>query len=674
MSRDNAYAMVDSSGNIIEFTDQQKKCLDYNGRSALVIKGSAGSGKSLMLVKSALNIRDELIETGSKKKIAIMAYNKVLVSTTKRLLELNGIGRDDPYIDVVGIDALLARICRMLKLIPSPESDYDKSSRYVAYNQRHSNSNYVYKDNNITNDKRLEIIKDVLIECKRRNGHHVFYDYDPQFWAEEIEWMYCNGIVDADDIQTYLKINREGRCKRYATKMRESSRKIAFDIFNAYNSALMKRDYFEWNRLYAQLYRDKLDDMPSSAYYDYVLIDEAQDFSLIKIGLAIHLCREGKENLIIAMDKNQSLYGYRWSFKRDLNLDVHVKKVTVSKRSTAEIDLLARDLKKRDDSLLEAEDRYEDETSTLVSKKLPTIFCCTNEMSELCLLAKMAKEFYQQDVRKAKGGVATFAILVQDNQDINKVQTYLQQNGIACSKYRDKDFDALSPGVKLVTIHSAKGLGFTKVAIPFFNEGKYPKPADEISSSLSKGDGSDADRVDVEDAIAEEISDSRRLVYVAITRAMLDLYIIYHENPSRFICEFEEEHYKLLDEDGEKTSDSKIENNRAIFYSFTVQDSTSMSESVGPGPEAINEDVVGRQSSEQSSYHSPMSVVTDPLVDRLISQGFEVQDRRSKGGPLWVIDGPDVREFMSTLRNDGYNFVYAPRGSRGTGHRPGWYL
>ena len=61
MTSEAKYQMKDSQERDVIMTDQQKKCIDYKGDSVLVIKGTAGSGKSLMLVKIAMNIRDEII-------------------------------------------------------------------------------------------------------------------------------------------------------------------------------------------------------------------------------------------------------------------------------------------------------------------------------------------------------------------------------------------------------------------------------------------------------------------------------------------------------------------------------------------------------------------------------------------------------------------------------------
>ena len=64
----------------------------------------------------------------------------------------------------------------------------------------------------------------------------------------------------------------------------------------------------------------------------------------------------------------------------------------------------------------------------------------------------------------------------------------------------------------------------------------------------------------------------------------------------------------------------------------------------------------------------------DPLLSVIESHGFEVIDRRSSNGALWIIDSPGVKELVDKLAKDGFRFSFAKNGSRSTGRRPGWYL
>ncbi|OGY64009.1 MAG: hypothetical protein A3B92_04230 [Candidatus Harrisonbacteria bacterium RIFCSPHIGHO2_02_FULL_42_16] len=72
-------------------------------------------------------------------------------------------------------------------------------------------------------------------------------------------------------------------------------------------------------------------------------------------------------------------------------------------------------------------------------------------------------------------------------------------------------------GVKLMTIHLAKGLEFNQIFIIGANEGLLPH-----ERSIAKGD---------------ELEEERRLMYVAMTRAKQNLHISFYDLPSRFLGE-----------------------------------------------------------------------------------------------------------------------------------------
>jgi len=103
-----------------------------------------------------------------------------------------------------------------------------------------------------------------------------------------------------------------------------------------------------------------------------------------------------------------------------------------------------------------------------------------------------------------------------------------------------QDDDTRNNVVRIMTIHTAKGLEFKRVFVPGMAEGQFP------SKRLRNND---------------ELEEERRLFYVAITRAMSELYISSYQNKvasfpvqvSSFIGDID---YKLLDFYGEKVSEN----------------------------------------------------------------------------------------------------------------------
>lgn len=635
---DDTSGMYDSSGNKIHFNEKQEECINYSGRSALVIKGTAGSGKSLMLAKIAFDIRKEIIESDSHENVLFVSYTNSLVQGTKELLAKNGITKDDEIVDVGTLDKILAKLVRKKDLIP-------KTSRRAPgqWNQRRR-----YSNNDgpcVDDDLRIKLVEEALDRCKSKESHP-YYNLDPEFWADEILWMYRNGIVDSDDYQTYLSIKREGRCKDYNTRMTRKSRTIAFNIFDMYNTVLFEKGKFEWDRLYALLYRDICDDKNWAGIYDYIIIDEAQDLSLVKMKLAVRLCRNAEDHIFIAIDRNQSLYGQRWSFKKDIGIDAHVKTLVVIHRCTRQIDQLAQDLKRIDDTLLQEGDRYENEKSDKEGA-IPIVCKCPTIGAEMDVIVSLCNAFLK---REMKWGM-TLAVLCPDWTHIKRIKRLLNESGIETDVQGSEDFSPFSPGIKVLTVHSAKGLGFIKVVIPFFEDGIYPKSSESIQLTLRKKNrDSTENSIDIGAAMAEEISDSRRLAYVAITRAAADLCIIYSGNPSRFLSEFDKDHYHLVDELFEDTTDERIDMKHEVLIRHPI---------IEPNKDPV---------------YSGSTGTIDPVLDFLGDHDVEYIDRRHDSGTLWIIDGPNANDAVEYLKGRGLDFGYLSKGARVTGRRPAWYL
>mgnify|MGYP002391906395 FL=1 len=93
---------------------------------------------------------------------------------------------------------------------------------------------------------------------------------------------------------------------------------------------------------------------------------------------------------------------------------------------------------------------------------------------------------------------------------------------------RSQEVDITHPGVKVMTMHAAKGLEFPVVAVVGLEAGRLPMPA--------------KDGVDEEEHLARQ----RRLLFVACSRAMRRLMVFAHrERPSQFAEALTEEFWDV---------------------------------------------------------------------------------------------------------------------------------
>ena len=128
----------------------------------------------------------------------------------------------------------------------------------------------------------------------------------------------------------------------------------------------------------------------------------------------------------------------------------------------------------------------------------------------------MAKEGANGEKEKWKEDIAKIQKLFTQMHEGEKVDLFLRK-AEGAESYAEKE-QKYREGVSVITMHAAKGLEFSSVILPDLNEGVIPD-----RSSLTQ------------DSLEEE----RRLLYVAITRAKDNLYLLYtkerNRKPTRFL-------------------------------------------------------------------------------------------------------------------------------------------
>ena len=103
--------------------------------------------------------------------------------------------------------------------------------------------------------------------------------------------------------------------------------------------------------------------------------------------------------------------------------------------------------------------------------------------------------------------MASAAILVPDQNTGEALVERLTIHGINAKFYQGREIDLASPMVKIMTLHSAKGLEFPVVCLA---------ELDALAQHMPDGD----------DEFFEWQSEQRRLLYVGMTRAMRGLLVV----------------------------------------------------------------------------------------------------------------------------------------------------
>lgn len=244
------------------------------------------------------------------------------------------------------------------------------------------------------------------------------------------------------------------------------------------------------------------------AQYAAVLIDEGHDFKAEWFKLLVQMIDPETNSLLLMYDDAQNIYGggkrrvFTWS-SVGINATGRSTILKVNYRNTVE----ALDFSYQFVSA------YLDQSSSTEEIPLvhpefggrsgakPEVHRLTNSAQELDHLASWLK-------KRAKAGIPfrQMAVLCRFNTQVDKIREGLAKKGVAVDSeqvngHRTNAFNPAEDTVKVLTMHSSKGLEFNSVVIPDLGCMPYAKAAP-----------------------AEEA----RLLYVALTRSTESMLLTYH--------------------------------------------------------------------------------------------------------------------------------------------------
>lgn len=466
-------------------TKEQNECVDSKSKD-LLIKGVAGSGKTLVLLRKVIQLKNEAIKNNKSIRIGFFTYANTLKKYSKDLI--NQIINSDELENMVTISTFHSYAWKIMKSVD--ETPY----------------------RTINNSLTEIILKKCISKHKEGNKKNRVYDLDIEFWKDEINWIKGKRILNRDQ---YINGDRTGRGS--SVRLKKNAKEIVYDIYESYNKSLKKGKYIDFYDT-TNIALDKVNMIPESYKFDYVLVDEAQDLSYSQLALLKALA---KESIIIAADHAQKIYknSFTWS---ELGINVRgnaSKTLNKSFRSTKQIMELSHSLIKNNKGHKGKDTDYTIPVLPNDDGEIPVVFKCKNKIEEAKVLISLLEEL--------NDGENVIGIPYRSGKEKNFISKLLKKEGIKFEEVdKENRWSLLEPGVKLVTMHSAKGLEFDIVIIPMVNQGIIPKKAD----SDDKDDGF--------------LEGERSLLYVAMTRARNELYLLTSKE-SQFISELDDELYEV---------------------------------------------------------------------------------------------------------------------------------
>lgn len=497
---------------------EQKRIIESKPNGHILIKGVAGSGKTTVAVnKIPLLLRHYC---AAKDDMILMAtYNKSLSKYVSFIYEKikDEINSQGNLFDEDNSDKLKIKTIDSLMFI---------------YFLQYKKENKLNLDIASHKESQNELIEAINVVASRYENVKIIDPRFLQFIKEEITWIKaCNYM----EVQEYQSVDRVGRVSKVNNdgpqKIRKNSeqRNAIYEVMIKYDSNLKKINKIDFQDM-ALLALSQARKHPITKY-THILIDESQDLSRVQLQFLKALYNEKSySSITFISDVAQSIYSQAWLIKNrsftTLGFDMTGKSNSLSKnyRTTTQIAQAAFSLINSDEDLLEDDNFVK---PNLIDKQgeYPIYKNFKSKNEEGLYIAQLITKNLMKNYE-----LKDIVIIARIKGQLKEFQEYLQKHNIPSSIFDNKDeFDFAEECVKLVTMHSIKGLEFKVVIIAGLNSKVMP-----LCSTKNEFD-------DMEMLESRE----KKLLYVGMTRSTEKLFITSDGIPSKFIKDIDYKYLKI---------------------------------------------------------------------------------------------------------------------------------
>lgn len=477
----------------MELNIDQLRIVNQKPNGHCLVKGVAGSGKTTVAVNRIPTLLNHYVQSG--EKVLIITYNKTLINYTKYLMDFVDLQQNlffeaDPrkLIDIRTIDSIIT------KYISKNMPDFQLADKQATKEAMKQAIHTVHKS----------YVNSTLLSVQNL-----------QFLTEEIDWLKSCRYLERE---TYQNVDRQGRMSvgenRFRLSKNSQVRNEIFDLYLTYESILEPKKLIDFKTSALHLLVAFEQNRVQPEKYAHLIVDESQDLTRVQLELLHYFYDDNRatNSIMFIADAAQSIYTHSWlsnqSFK-SVGFDMSGKSSILSKnyRTTFEIAKAAYSLMQHDDSLSN-NDNFVQPTAVERHGSKPVLKGFSSQTEEAEYIAAQIK------LLSSEYSLKDMVILSVSTIYLTHLQDYLVHHGIDAEVFSKKTIDFSADKVKLITLHSIKGLEFPVVFIAGINKGQLP-----ISE--------------------EQIPLGRKLLYVGMTRAKELLYLTHTALPSMYIEEFD---------------------------------------------------------------------------------------------------------------------------------------
>ncbi|GAA1851602.1 UvrD-helicase domain-containing protein [Microbacterium koreense] len=462
---------------------------DYNGPFRLT--GGAGTGKTVVL----LHRTRRLAHADTQARIILTTFTKALAGMLKRdlgrldstIAQVSTLG--EPGVHVTGIDALAASV-----------RDRGGDEFWSVAGDAVFGAPARERVSMVSNSQGWDAAASVL-------GSAPIEISNPSFL--EAEYLQVILPQRVRSLAEYLAARRPGR----GVALDRRRRAAVWAAVEAYRASAASARRLTWAELsaMASAFLEARDELRPA---DHVLVDEGQDLSPLHWQLVRALAPAAFNDIFIAEDVHQRIYGHRIVLARyGIKVVGRSRRLTLNYRTTQENLLYALGVLE-DAQYIDTAEKTEANHGYRSARRgpVPCVLPSNHVWEQTDAVARTIADW------ESAGVGESIAILGRTTLSLKRLQRQLDDRGIATALYGE----AAKPGIpQLVTMHSAKGLEFSRVVLFDVSAGSMPLPL-----ALQGLAGSD-----LEDAMLRE----RSLLYVAASRARDELVVTWAGSPSELL-------------------------------------------------------------------------------------------------------------------------------------------
>lgn len=503
------YAEGTLTNFLLRLDEQQLPLTNWALSGPTLVKGGPGSGKSTVaLYRIRSIVEHEKQRAGKKPRVLFTTYTNALVNLSKTLLH-----------------QLLREPLGLSAETSLPPQIHVSTLHKVALGIVNKSGGSV----NMANDRQIKTAMGTAKSRLQPTGtaglaliqvaaevNKLREDYLQEEIAWVIEGQNCQSEAD------YLNADRTGRGIPFSKK----TRKAVWRFYEQFRDELQAQNLMTWEGLLQRA----LACVQSGSYtykWDYVVVDEAQDFPPVGLALAIELACD-PAGVFLTADANQSLYnrGFRWANVHDnLRIQGRTRILRRNYRSTKQIADASGEILK---PILSADGDVSVQDCVHVGS-LPIVYAADGTGDQYRWIAN----FIFKAAKQLRLPLNAATVLVPSRSVGEPLANSLTEQGILAQFMNSGEFKMEAEGVKVTTLHAAKGLEFPIVVIAHAEAGRLPRDAN----------------VSTPEEVAAHEEAQRRLFFVGCTRAMRQLAVTYEKRlPSSFVLDLSREQWDWLQE------------------------------------------------------------------------------------------------------------------------------